>query len=59
MSFPAPTFIKQKLLLLQIDLCYCGNRLVFSCIFFLNVDSWETNWAITNSLFCIIFVIYY
>ena len=38
MSFPVPTVTKQKVVLLQVDLCYCGNRLVLSFVF-LKVDS--------------------
>lgn len=34
MSFPVSTVIKQKLVLFQVDVCYCGNRLVFSFDFF-------------------------
>lgn len=33
MSFPVLTVTKQKVVLVQIDLCYCDNRLVLSFIF--------------------------
>lgn len=38
MSFPVPTIIKKNLVLFQIDLHYCGNKLVFS-FDFLKINS--------------------
>lgn len=37
MSFSVPTVIKQKVEILQIDLCCCDNRLVLKFAFFLKL----------------------